>query len=215
MLPEYICKSCLTKLKKSNRLKKQFLKNDEYLKNLLRDSSPYKMEVDIFEEVQVKCEPIVANFDEEDIDDPVQSNPIKQEHSEFLFDSNCADFNSTFVETLKPITSKIPKKVNKSMGTTKPKEPFVLPTNHSCFICDMKFSNNIKKNEHLFQVHEKEPHHACTICSYVFESAKQQDIHMKVHKREPKYFCEFCAKGFIDVRNLKTLTRMLNCFNLF
>ena len=53
-------------MKKSNNLKKKFLKNDEHLKNLMKDPSALKMEVNIFEEVEVKCEPVIP-FGEENI----------------------------------------------------------------------------------------------------------------------------------------------------
>ena len=168
--------------------------------------------MDIFEEVEVKCEP-VSRFDDEDIDDlndPVQTSPIKQENSVSIFESETGDFDATFVEILnvsnidiKPAAKLKPaKKVSKTQDPSK--APYVLPTNHSCFICDLKFFSNQKKNEHIFQVHEKESAYACTICSYVLETAKLLDTHMRMHKIQPNVFCESCGKAFFNVSNLFT-----------
>lgn len=210
-LPQCICISCLSRLKKSHHLKTTFIKNDELLKKLLKDPPTLKMESDIFEEVEVKCEPMEHFDDADDSNDSIkledQNDSNYQPELDGLYDPTAAaaedeDWNPA----LKPYKVKVARKVTMKREPSDAKEQ----KSHICYICDLKFENNRKKNDHIAEVHEKESSHVCTICAYICAGGKLLDTHMQVHKEEASFFCEFCAKPFFKINNLKKHVQLVH-----
>ena len=185
-LPQFICISCLSRVKKSHHLKSEFLKNDEHLKNLLKNPT-LKTEPDIFEEVEVKCDPMEHFLEADDFNDTIK-----------VEDNIDSSFQSELVDRLEPTFDDEESEENDWKPSLKPlktkgsKRSYIKKESikeYICYICDLKFINNRKKNEHISEVHEKEATHVCSICAYICAGGKLLDTHMQVHKEEASFFC--------------------------
>lgn len=185
------------------------MKNDEHLKRLLKNSPLLKTESDIFEEVEVKCEPMEMEHFEDDSNDSIKLEEQNDYQPELdgLYDPSAALIeDEDWKPAFKTYKIKVAKKMTMKRESADTKE---LKCN-ICYICDLKFANNRKKNDHIAEIHEKEASHICTICAYICAGGKLLDTHMQVHKEEASFFCEFCAKPFFKINNLKKHVQLVH-----
>lgn len=176
-LPLTICLDCLSKLQIVFQLKQLFLKNNKYLESFVSQE-------DVNIEV-VKLADLIS-IQEYNIIDTLKSDIIQP----FTCENNISE--DDIFKLCAPKSRK--RKLTNLISTTE-----------VCYICDLKFTSNVLKSEHISKVHEPEEVHSCSICGYVTLGAKYLDIHYREHKVDKSSYmvCEFCAKLFLKLKHLK------------
>ncbi|CDQ96038.1 unnamed protein product [Oncorhynchus mykiss] len=74
---------------------------------------------------------------------------------------------------------------------------------HSCPICQRKFTNAVVLQQHIHMHMGIFKNTACNICSKTFACQSALDIHYRSHTKERPFICTGCNRGFSTKGNLK------------